>query len=97
MNTTVRRVNLKRSEIDYLKTAGFLPSPLVECLRNVRWLSGVAGTLEVGASKAEEFRDAFTEQLARVGFDEIYEPTAEGRLLEDLIDRFLEGTKDERP
>ncbi len=43
------------------------------------------------AATAEEFREAFTEQLAKVGFDESYEPTAGGNLLEDLIDRFHDG------
>jgi len=51
-----------------------------------------AGTLEVSAATAEEFCEAFTEQLAKVGFDEAYEPTAEGKLLENLIDRFNEGS-----
>lgn len=91
MKTLVRRVDLTRSEFDYLKTAGFLPPALLECLQNVRWRSAVAGTLEVSAATAEEFREALTEQLARVGFDKTYEPTAEGGLLEDLIDRFHEN------
>lgn len=88
---TVRRVDLARREVDYLKTAGFLPLVLLECLQGVRWQSEAVGTLEVSAASAEEFREAFTEQLAKVGFDEAYEPTAEGGLLEDLIDRFHEG------
>ncbi len=44
---------------------------------------------------AEEFREAFTEHLAKVGFDDAYETNPEGKLLEDLIDRFyLEGAAD---
>jgi hypothetical protein len=92
MKTTVRRVDLKRSEVDYLKTADLLPPTLLECLKDVQWQSGVAGTLDVSAATAEEFREVLTGQLAKVGFDEAYEPTAEGRLLEDLIDRFYEGS-----
>lgn len=91
MNAAVRCVGLTRSEVDYLNTAGLLPSTLFECLKDIRWRSGVAGTLEVSAATAEAFREAFTEQLANVGFDEAYEPTAEGKLLENLIDRFHEG------
>jgi hypothetical protein len=90
MKTAVRRVDLTRSEIDYL--AGLLPSTLLEYLSDIRWRSGVAGTLEISAATAEGFREAFTGQLAKVGFDEAYEPTAEGRLLENLIDRFHEGS-----
>lgn len=91
MKTTVRYVSLTRSEVDYLKTAGLLPPTLLECLKRVRWQLGAAGTLEVSAATAEEFREAFTEQLAKVGFDESYQPTAGGNLLEDLIDRFHDG------
>ena len=84
MKTAVRRVELTRSEIDYLNTAGLLPPTLLEYLKDIRWRSGVAGTLEASAATAEEFREAFTEQLAKVGFDEAYEPTyrsGEGRLV----------------
>lgn len=91
MKTEIRRVELTRSEIDYLNTAGLLPSTLLECLKNIRWRSDVAGTLEASVATVEEFREALTEQLAKVGFDEAYEPSAEGRLLESLIDRFHEG------
>jgi hypothetical protein len=92
MKTAFRRIDLTRSEVDYLNTAGLLPSDLLECLRDIRWRSGVAGTFKVSAATAEAFREAFTEQLAKAGFDEAYEPTAEGRLLESLIDRFHQGS-----
>lgn len=88
MKTSVRCVDLSRREVDYLKTAGFLSQALLECLRDVRWRSDVSRTLELSTVTAEEFREAFTEHLAKVGFDEAYEPTTDGKLLEDLIDRF---------
>jgi hypothetical protein len=90
MKTAIRRVDLRRSEVDYLSKSGLLPVALLECLKDVQWGSGVAGTLEVSVAVAEQFREAFTERLAKVGFDEAYEPTEEGRLLENLIDRFHE-------
>ena len=37
----------------------------------------------------EALRGACTEALARIGFDVSYELTAEGRVLEDLIDKFF--------
>lgn len=92
MNKTVRHVDLKRNEVDYLAAASHLPPTLLKCLENVRWHSGAAGIIEVSAATVEEFREFFTERLAKFGFDESYEPTAEGRLLEDLIDRFHEGS-----
>jgi hypothetical protein len=90
MKTESRRVNLLRNEAEYLSTSGFLPIGLLECLKGIAWEAGAAGTLAVPFGVAEQFREAFTEQLAKVGFDEAYEPTEEGRLLEDLIDRFHE-------
>ena len=81
MKTAVRRVDLTRSEVDYLSTAGLLPPTLLECLGDVRWRSGVAVTLEISAATAEEFREVFTERLAKVGFDEACKPTPEGRLV----------------
>ena len=77
-----------RSEFDYLEGAGFLPPVLLACLRGAQWRSATVGSLELPPATAEEFRGAFTEQLAKVGFGDAYEPTAEGKLLEDLIDRF---------
>ena len=46
-------------------------------------------SLVLSAVAAEEFRGKFTEELARVGFDKNYEITAEGEVLENLIDRFF--------
>jgi hypothetical protein len=92
MKAAVRRISLTRSEVDYLNTAGLLPSTLLEYLGDIRWRSDVAAVLEVSAARAEEFCESFTEQLAKVGFDVAYEPTAEGRLLESLIDRFHESS-----
>lgn len=43
-------------------------------------------TLKIDHEKAEIIRSYLTERLAKVGFDEDYELTLEGRILEDLID-----------
>ena len=78
-------VKLSDAEIEYLSKADFLTQAQRE------QFSGDAGggaTLTLDLNAAEQFRDAFSEQLARVGFDENYEPTAEGTMLEELIDRF---------
>lgn len=88
MKEPARCIDLTRGEVDYLETAGFLPPALLKSLRGAQWHSAAASVLELSPETAEEFREAFTEQLAKVGFDEAYDPTAEGRLLENLIDRF---------
>lgn len=38
---------------------------------------------------SEEFRDIFTRRLAKVGFNENYDLTTEGQILENLIDHFF--------
>lgn len=43
-------------------------------------------TLAVNHDEAQLLRDYFTDRLARVGFDENYEPTEEGAMLERLTD-----------
>jgi hypothetical protein len=47
-----------------------------------------ARLLKLDREIAERFRDEFTTRLAKVGFGRDYEPTREGKLLENLIDRF---------
>ncbi|MDR3322639.1 MAG: hypothetical protein LBS89_00335 [Zoogloeaceae bacterium] len=89
MSTSNRSVVLSRSEVDYLASADFLLPNLLECLQHaVQGQSDTAVALKLSSAVAEEFRDVFTDQLAKVGFDKAYEPTEEGKLLEDLIDRF---------
>lgn len=39
--------------------------------------------------QADAIRDLCGERLQQVGFNEKYEPTPEGRVLETLIDKFL--------
>jgi len=87
MKSSARCFDLTRSEVEYLTTAGFLPPALLECLQDARWRSDIAVTLKLSPVTVEEFREAFTDQLAKVGFDEAYEANVAGRLLEDLIDR----------
>jgi hypothetical protein len=43
-------------------------------------------TLTLNHDEAELLRDYFTDRLARVGFDENYEPNQEGVMLERLTD-----------
>ncbi|WP_434111520.1 hypothetical protein [Methylocaldum sp. GT1TLB] len=82
-------IELSRTEMDYLCSAGFLESQQIDTLRAVAQSSDVGVVLRLPRDSVEEFRDAFTEQLAKVGFDENYDLTPEGKMLEDLIDRFF--------
>ncbi len=88
MNTPKTKIKLSQSEIDYLQNSQFLQPTLLHAIENLIEENGRACAININRETAEEFRSAFTKQLAKVGFNEAYELTAEGRLLEDLIDRF---------
>lgn len=89
MTLTDVRVILSRTEFDYLCNAGFLESHQLDILRQAEQPDNDAVKLNLTLSVAEEFRGKFTEQLAKVGFDEKYEATPLGILLEELIDQFF--------
>ena len=93
MNVAQRLIRLSRDEVEYLRQASFLPSYLVEIVRSAESASERSFFLRVSRDAADGFRSAFTDRLAKVGFGVDYELTDEGRLLEDLIDRFYVGDK----
>ena len=88
MSASFVTIRLGRREIDYLINSKFLAPPQIEVVRAAESTSGGTAVLELSRDSAEEFREAFTNELAKVGFDENYNLTAEGRILEDLIDLF---------
>ena len=45
-------------------------------------------SIRLNRAEAERVRDYLTTQLAAVGFDEEYRPNQQGRIIEELIDRF---------
>ena len=83
------RLRLYETERQYLLDSGFLSDHLLGVLRSAPAGSGGQVVLDVPRDIVEQFRAAFTDRLAEVGFDTAYEPTAEGRILESLIDRFF--------
>ncbi len=91
--TREERVSLELSgnELAYLKDADFLPEPLLRTLEMAQHRSDGAGLFIVARAVAEQFRSAFTDHLAKVGFGADYELTSEGKFLEVLIDRFFLG------
>ena len=88
MSLPVSFIRLSRAEFDYLRSADFLAPSLVETLQ-LGVASNSVVVLTLSRDQTEEFRDAFTDRLARVGFNERYETTLEGQMLEGLIDCFL--------
>lgn len=89
MSVAEKRIHLSRRQAEYLRQSSFLPASLAEIVQAIESGADEAGELRVSRETAEKFRSAFTDQLAKVGFDSDYEPTDEGRILEELIDRFF--------
>ena len=88
MSANFVTIKLPRREIHYLLNARFLGPLQIEAVRAAELSSDGSAVLELSRNSAEEFREAFTNELAKVGFDENYGVTAEGRILENLIDLF---------
>lgn len=84
----MRTVKLSEIEVAYLANSQFLPEDLAQKVDSAEAVDGGARLLKLDRDVAERFRDEFTTRLAKSGFGTDYEPTREGKLLEDLIDRF---------
>ena len=82
-------VQLSEREWLFLQKDGLLPFDLQQFVITATPLGDRALRLRIPLQRADEIRDALTLYLAKCGFDESYAPTEEGRMLEDLLDRFL--------
>jgi hypothetical protein len=81
-------VRLSGREAMYLRNATFLPDELARLVNAAKDGEDNGIVISLSPEMSERFREAFTEHLAKVGFDDGYEPTSEGKILEALIDRF---------
>lgn len=88
MNALTNLIELSRKEFQYLIDADFLAPAQRDSLLSAGGQGLPSVKFTISSVEAEEFRDLFTDELAKVGFDEAYQLTEEGRLLESLIDRF---------
>jgi hypothetical protein len=90
-DSTQKQVRLSSKELEYLTSASFLPATLVPILSTALVQRNDAFLLSVSRDVAEEFRSAFMHRVAVAGLGPDYEPNSEGRMLEELIDRFYFG------
>lgn len=89
MDHKTKPVKLSSRELMYLKNTDFLTPSLAGIIKAARSIGDDSYRVLVSNETAEEFRSAFTNRLAKAGFDRDYNPTSEGKILEDLIDRFF--------
>lgn len=87
MNSETHAVKLSAREFMYLKNTNFLPEELARII-DASEKGGEGCVVHVTRESAEKLRASLTERLATVSFDQDYKPTAEGEILEDLIDVF---------
>ena len=89
MNNERKTAKLLRSDLDYLRRHSLLSDNLInELIRRMKALQP-SSALEIERDVTEHIRDALTERLAEVGFDQNSEPNEEGKFLEDFIDRLF--------
>jgi hypothetical protein len=88
MSANFVTIRLPRREIHYLINAKFLDPLQIEAVRAAESSGDGGAIMRLSRDSAEAFRETFTNELANVGFDENYDLTAEGFILEGLIDFF---------
>jgi len=81
-------IRLSINELEYLRKIEALSPALVDALREAERVSAETYAIDISLALAEDFRSVFTQRLAAVGFGPSYELTDEGKMLEELIDRF---------
>jgi hypothetical protein len=80
---------LSAAEFKYLKELTSRDESVAYLLGSKEGTDGRKVTIRLSRAEAEQLRDHLTTRLAAVGFDESYLPNEEGRMLEELIDRFF--------
>jgi hypothetical protein len=83
-------IKLNQAEYSYLCKASFLPDRLRQLFFLTKREEN-AYKLNITEDQADEIRDLCGEQLQLVGFDEKYDLTPEGEMLENLVDKFYIG------
>lgn len=84
------KIDLSNTECEYLHAATFLPPRLKKGFSFIKEENNHL-QMRISTNEADEIRDLCGEQLQLVGFDEKYQPTPEGKILESLIDKFFIG------
>jgi hypothetical protein len=75
-------------ELEYLEQLASRNDALAGLFRFQEGAPGRRVTIRLSRAEAEQLRDSLTTQLAAVGFDKNYSPNEQGKMLEELIDRF---------
>ena len=83
-------IELNKNEYDFLFHLPFLNEEFKDLFLSSEKHEDMY-LLKISENQADEIRDLCVEHLQIVGFDEKYELTLEGKILESLIDKFFIG------
>lgn len=84
-------VNLTSEEIAYLLISDVVPSQIVNELKGASNSTDTLFSLKISDDDADTLRDRLGEELQRDGFDEAYNLTRKGKVLESLVDKLFVG------
>jgi len=82
------QIKLSIDEYNFLKDSIFLSTDWKNLIESLSQKNDDYFIIFISEDQSDELRDIFGEQLQLNGFDENYNPTPEGELLESLIDKF---------
>jgi hypothetical protein len=83
------RFKLKPNEWEYLQRLAKDDAELANLLQSHEKTHGARVIVTLSRDEAELIRERLEKRLILVGFDENYNPNEEGRMCEDLIDKFF--------
>jgi hypothetical protein len=85
----MRKIILNNEEFAYLSSQANFKSNFIELVEKIEKINTLKYVLITSDNNTDLLRDQFGEQLQLFGFDEKYELTKEGEILETLIDKFF--------
>ena len=86
------KVRLSAKQYEYLSDLISADPSFAEVIRIHPQIHLKPDAIILNRSEAEALSDYFSDRLAKVGFDEQFEPDQEGRLLEGLIDDIFQSS-----
>lgn len=76
-------------ELEYLKQLASRDESFARLLKNPEVPSGQKPVIRLTRPEAEQLREYLMSRMDKSGFDQNYEPNSEGKILEELTDRFF--------
>ena len=83
------QATLDETECNYLLNSFFLTGNWKKIISVSNRQVDDSHVITISENQSDELRDILGKQLQLVGFDEQYNPTPEGEMLESLIDKFF--------